>query len=337
MKKKILLSETDLSKLIKKIIVENDNLGNHTGEYFTLGGLYFYVDNEVMCLADKKTGELSPNMSVEFPSTTEISAIWTQKTQEVDDENIKGLELANLDYDEKMKNAIKYGKYLYSKNEPMANFGSMQPILFFSKKFRRPALGGFVVGTEFPESVEGQTTIIDAKPGNKIFFQQSAFKKGKEFGIRLEVTMQGQPIDLKIFGISQNMLKLPKAYNIGDFFEENSANPRNLESASFIKTIKDFIKNGGKINKISVIASTSEIPAGYVDNDQKKSKWKDISDYDNVVVGNNDDGTGNLRLTKAKAFNTYSHIKKLIPELASVPYILKADGHSGEYVHVKFE
>ena len=84
-------------------------------------------------------------------------------------------------------------------------------------------MGGIVVGTEFPEGVEGKLNLIDAKPGNKIFFQQSAFKQGKEYGIRLEVSMHGQPISLKDFGINQNMMKLPKTYNIGDFFAENSS------------------------------------------------------------------------------------------------------------------
>ena len=32
---------------------------------------------------------------------------------------------------------------------------------------------------------------------------------------------------------SQNMMKLPKIYNIGDFFNENSSEPKNLEKASF--------------------------------------------------------------------------------------------------------
>ncbi len=55
------------------------------------------------------------------------------------------------------------------------------------------------------------------------------------------------------------------------------------------------------------------------------------------VVGNNDDGSGNLQLCKAKAYNTYNELKKAIPELNSAPYVLKAAGPLGEYVHVKFE
>ena len=180
MKKIIKLNESDLRRIVTRVIKEHDENIGHTGEYFALGGFYFYVDNGRMCLADKSTGELNPNMSIEFPSTKEISAEWTQKTQEVDDENIKGKELSGLNFDEKMKNAINYGKYIYGKNEAIANFGSMLPIVFFSQKYMAPTLGGFVVGTEFPEGVEGRITSVDAKPGNKIFFQQSAFKQGKE-------------------------------------------------------------------------------------------------------------------------------------------------------------
>jgi hypothetical protein len=337
MKKIIKLNESDLRRIVSRVIKEHDENLTHTGEYFTLGGFYFYVDNGRMCLADKSTGELSPNMSVEFPSTKEISAEWTQKTQEVDDENIKGKELSNLSFDEKMKNAINYGKFIYGKNEAIVNFGSMLPILFYSQKYMAPTLGGFVVGTEFPDGVEGKLNVIDAKPGNKIFFQQSAFKQGKEYGIRLEVAMHGQPISLKDFGINQNMMKLPKTYNVGEFFAENSATPHNLHTASFINNIKDFIKGGGKINRLMINASTSKLPAGHVENDSTNSKWSDVMDYNDLVVGNNDDGTGNLQLCKAKAHNTYNELKNAIPELNSAPYVLKAAGPLGEYVHIKFE
>jgi len=54
-------------------------------------------------------------------------------------------------------------------------------------------------------------------------------------------------------------------------------------------------------------------------------------------MGNNDDGTGNLQLCKHKAINTYRSLKSAIPELASAPYVLKASGPVGEYVHIKFE
>lgn len=337
MKRIIKLTESDLRRIIERVIKENNDDTHHNGEYFALGGFYFYVDGGKMCLADKTTGELSPNMNIDFPSTTEISAEWTQRTTEVDDENIKGKELAGLAFDTKMKNALNYGKFIYQKNESTSNFGSMQPIIFYSQKYKAPALGGFIVGTEFPGEVEGKLNIIDAKPGNKIYFQQSAFKLGKEFGIRLEVTMHGQPISLKDFGIEQNMIKLPKTYNIGEFFPENGAKPINLSSSPFIDSINNFIKSGGKINRVIVTASTSKMPAGTVDNIPTNKNWKDINDHDSIVVGNKDDGTGNLQLTKAKAFNTYEELKNIIPQLKGVPYVLKAEGAMGEYVHVKFE
>ena len=84
MKKIIKLRESDLRRIVRRVISETEKGVEHTGEYYTLGGFYFYVDNGRMCLADKSTGELSPNMSVEFPSTKEISAEWTNKTQEVE-------------------------------------------------------------------------------------------------------------------------------------------------------------------------------------------------------------------------------------------------------------
>jgi len=274
---------------------------------------------------------------VEFPSTKEISAEWTVDTKEVDDPNIKGKELKNLGFDSKMKSAINYGKQIYGKNQAIVNFGSMTPILFYSQKFLAPTLGGFVVSTDFPDGVEGKLNSIEGRNGNKIFFQQSAFKAGKEYGITLEVSMHGQPIQLEDFGISQNMLKLPKIYNVGDFFDENVGHPKMFEKASFLEGIKDHIKNGGKINKITIDASTSKMPAGHMNNDETMGKWKELNEYDDAVMGNNDDGTGNLQLCKHKAMNTYNALKRAIPELASAPYVLKASGPVGEYVHIKFE
>ena len=84
-------------------------------------------------------------------------------------------------------------------------------------------------------------------------------------------------------------------------------------------------------------ASTSKLPAGHIDNDTTKPKWSDVTDYNDLVIGNNDDGTGNLQLCKAKAHKTYNELKNAIPELNSAPYVLKAAGPLGEYVHVKFE
>ena len=143
-----------------------------------------------------------------------------------------------------------------------------------------PTLGGFVISTDFPDGVEGKLNTIEGKPGNKIFFQQSAFKAGKEYGISLEVSMHGQPIQLEDFGISQNMLKLPKIYNVGDFFNENESLPRNFEKASFLDGVKSYLKKGGKVNKITIDASTSKMPAGHMDNDHTKPKWKELNEDD---------------------------------------------------------
>jgi hypothetical protein len=305
------------------------------GKYYALGGLYFYVNDGKMCLAEKKDGEIIPNYNIDFPSTKELSAEWTEQTKEFDDPNVKGKELKFLGYNKKMQNAMKYGEEIHKKNEPISNFGAIKPIVFYSQRYEAPTLGGFVVGTNYPDSVEGNMVNIEGKKGNKIFFQQSAFN-GK-YGISLEVSMYGQPINLEDFGIKQNMLKLPKTYNVGDFFEENSATPKFLEKASFLEGIKDFVKNGGRINKVTIEASTSKIPAGHVDNNVAKNKWKELNEYNDTVYGNNDDGTGNLQLCKHKAYNTYNALKKVIPELANAPYILKAAGPMGEYVHVKFE
>jgi hypothetical protein len=338
MKKIIKLNESDLMRIVRRVIKEHDEQLSTPGKYFTLGGFHFYVTDGKMYLADKSSGELAPNMMVEFPSTKEISAIWTQNTKEIDIPEIKGKELKGLEFDKKMQNAISYGKEVYKKNEAIVNFGSLIPIIFYSQKFEAPTLGGFIIGTDFPDVVEGRLmTIEDPKPGDRIYFQQSTFKAGKEYGISLEVSMHGQPINMEDFGISHNMLKLPKIYNIGDFFDENSGNPKNLHGASFLDGIRSHIKSGGKINKITIDASTSKMPAGHMDNDTNNSKWKELNEYDDVVMGNNDDETGNLQLCKHKAINTYNALKGAIPELASAPYVLKASGPIGEFVHIKFE
>jgi len=338
MKKIIKLTESDLMRIVKRVIKEEEDKMSTPGKYFTLGGVYFYVNDGKMHLADKSKGKLSPNLMIEFPSTKEISAVWTRNTKEIDIPEIKGKELKGLEFDKKMQNAITYGKEVYNKNKANVNFGSMIPIIFYSQKFEAPTLGGFIIGTDFHDGVEGRlTTIEDPKPGDRIYFQQSTFKMGKEYGISLEVSMHGQPINMEDFGISHNMFEKARIFNIGGFFDENSAHPKDLERASFLEGIRNHIKNGGKINKITIDASTSKMPAGRVDNDDKKSNWKELNEYDDVVMGNNDDGTGNLQLCKHKAINTYNSLKRAIPELASAPYVLKASGPIGEFVHIKFE
>jgi hypothetical protein len=47
-------------------------------------------------------------------------------------------------------------------------------------------------------------------------------------------------------------------------------------------------------------------------------------------VGNNDDKTGNLQLTKARAYNLYLELLNLFPQLKSVPHELIALGSIGD-------
>ena len=338
MKKRIKLTEQDLYRIVKRVIKETEEKET-IGTFYTLGGFYFYVIGNNMYLADKSEGELVPNLMVEFPNTNEISVSWGKNTKEIDIDEIKGKELKNLEFDDKMKNAATYGRKIYKEKEKIANFGnSLTPIVFYSQKYNAPTLAGMVVGTNFPDVVEGEFTIIEEpRPGDKIYFQQSIFKQKKEYGISMKVSTHGERLKSEDFSIPKGSLKLPKTYNIGDFFNENSSKPMNLEKAEFIEGIKKHLKNGGRINKITIDASTSKIPAGHEDNNPSGRKWKELNEYDTYVMGNNDDGTGNLQLCKHKAINTYRALKSAVPELASAPYVLKASGPVGEYVHIKFE
>jgi len=84
MKKIIKLKESDLMRIVKRVIKEEEDRASSPGKYFTLGGFHFYVTNGKMYLADKSSGELAPNLMIEFPSTKEISAVWTRNTKEID-------------------------------------------------------------------------------------------------------------------------------------------------------------------------------------------------------------------------------------------------------------
>jgi len=190
MRKKIKLTEQDLYRIVKRVIKETEEK-LEGGKFYAFGGQYFYVKGNKMYLADKSRGELSPNLMIEFPNSKEI-----------DIPEIKGKELKGLEYDEKMKNAISYGRKIYKENETIANFGALTPIVFYSQKFEAPTLAGLVIGTDFPDAVEGGlTTIEEPKPGDKIYFQQSTFKLGKEYGIAIKVAMHGQKINLEGKGI----------------------------------------------------------------------------------------------------------------------------------------
>jgi hypothetical protein len=332
----IRLTENDLRKIIRRVLVEQDM--NDNGKYFTLGGFYFYYDGEKMSLAKKdEMGNIVPDKSIIFPSTQEISVSWSNSVQEVDDENIKGIELAGLEFDDKMVNAMKYGSAIYNKNEAIMNFGSLTPIVFYSQKYNGPTVGGMVVSSEFPDGVEGELNLIDARPGNKIFFQQSAFKSSKEFGISLKIGLSGQEINPSDFGTQKKNITLPKTYNIGDFFTANSSKPSNLTQSEFFKNIKNFINSGGRIDLFTITASPPRVPAGCVENDCKNGKWKeDITDYSKVISGY-EDNTGNTQLSKKRAIETYNSLIRDIDKLKSVPYILKVADEPGGFVHIKFE
>jgi hypothetical protein len=332
----IRLTENDLRYIIRRVLVEQET--NDNGKYYTLGGFYFYYDGEKMSLAKKdEMGNIIPDKSVIFPSTQEISVIWSNNVQEVDDENIKGVELSGLDFDKTMVNAMKYGSAIYSKNEAIMNFGSLTPIVFYSQKYSGPTVGGMVVSSEFPDGVEGDLNLIDARPGNKIFFQQSAFKSSKEFGISLKIGLSGQEINPSDFGTQKKNITLPKTYNIGDFFSANMSKPSNLTQSDFFKNIKNFINSGGRIDLVTITVSPPRVPAGCVENDCKNGRWiEDVTNY-SKVMGGYDDNSGNTQLSKKRAIETYNSLIRDIDKLKSIPYVLKIADEPGGYVHIKFE
>lgn len=356
MRKKIKLTEQDLYRIVKRVIKETEEK-EKSGSYFTLGKKYFFVRGKDMFLADKTSGEFSENLSEELPNSKEISAIWGQNTQEVDDPETQGVDLQNLLFDKKMQNAVRIGKEIYSKEYGTSNVGGgYRPIVYYSLSHDAPVLAGMIISTNFTEPSDGEMlrTIESPKVGDKIFYQKSTFKAekkkektngskttskgGKEYGISIHHLMKGNEIDLEELGVkNKKSMKLPRKFNVGEFFDENSANPKNLERASFLDEIREHLKSGGKINRITIEASTSKLPAGKEDNKFEGRRWKELNEYDDVVMGNYDDGTGNLQLCKHKAINTYNKLKNAIPELASAPFVLKAAGPVGEFVHIKFE
>ena len=84
------------------------------------------------------------------------------------------------------------------------------------------------------------------------------------------------------------------------------------------------------MKKITIKASASKVPAGSVENDKNSGLWRDNKNYDTAAVGNNDDKTGNLQLTKARAYNLYLELLNLFPQLKSVPHELIALGSIGD-------
>jgi hypothetical protein len=360
MKRRIKLTEADLYRIVKKVIRETEEK-EKSGTYFTLGKEYFYVRGKEMFLADNTSGEFSENLTVELPNTKEISAIWGFETREINDPETKGDDLQNLDFDKKMRNAIKLGKEIYTRRYDTQNVGGGYiPIVYYSLSEDAPVLAGMIISTSFEKSPSeeekgpvGLRVIENPVKGDKITYKESVFKPskrkensgekttssgGKTYGISLQHIMSGNEIDLEKLGLkNRDRIKTPKKVNIGEFFDENSSEPKNFERASFLEDIRKHIKSGGKISKITIEASTSKMPAGHKNNNKNDKRWKELNEYDSYVMGNNDDGTGNLQLCKHKAMNTYKALTSAIPELASAPYVLKAAGPVGEYVHIKFE
>lgn len=332
MSKIIKLTYNDIEKIVKRVIKEEDE-SRQKGKYFSLYGHIFYFDGENMYLAEKKgDDELKPNMDVKFPSSDEISILWTQQTKEVENPESKVQDLLNFGLTDEMKKAVYYG----DKMKDQINIGHHIPVVFYSLTKRRPVIAGMWVSTDFNQPSDEDMEPIATRPDNKIIYQQSYFEGKKSYGIKLKIVETGMELNLADFGISKNNLKLPKTYNIGEFFEENVSKPKNLKRASFLNTINEFIKNGGQINRVTIEAATSRMPAGCKDNDCNQGKWKEITEYDEVF-GNNDDRTGNLQLSKARARHTYNDLVGVMPQLKSTPYILKGLGNKGNYVHIKFE
>ena len=327
------LTYSDLHKIVKRVIKENEEK-KQKGKYFSLFGKIFYFDGENMYLAKKEDNqELKPDMTVKFPSSDEISVKWTNNTQEVENPENKVQDLKQFGLSQEMKNSVRYGEMI----KDNVNIGNEQiPVVFYSLKKRRPVIAGMTVSTDFNDSSDEDLNSVKAIQGNEIYYEQSYFEGKKKYGIKLKIHETGMELNLEDFGISKNNMKLPKTYNIAEFFQDNESKPKNLHRASFVESIKKFIQDGGEINRVTVEASTSRMPAGCKDNDCNKGKWKEITEYDDVF-GNNDDRTGNLQLSKARAKETYNCLMDTLPQLKSAPYIIKGSGNKGNYVHIKFE
>jgi len=327
------LTYSDLHKIVKRVIKESEEK-QQKGKYFSLFGKLFYFDGENMYLAKKEDGqELKPDMSVKFPSSDEIGIKWTENTQEVENPESKVQDLKNFGLTPDMKNSVNYADMV----KDNVNIGTEQiPIIFYSLKKRRPVIAGMTVSTDFNDSADEDLHPVKTVRGNEIFYEQSYFEGKKKYGIKLKIHETGMELNLEDFGISKNNLRLPKAYNIAEFFQDNESEPKNLHRASFVESIKKFLQDGGEINRVTIEASTSRIPAGCKNNDCNQGKWKEITEYDDVF-GNNDDRTGNLQLSKARAKETYNCLMDTLPQLKSAPYIIKGSGHKGNYVHIKFE
>ena len=124
--------------------------------------------------------------------------------------------------------------------------------------------------------------------------------------------------------------KLPEVVPFGEYFPNNISTIKVPTSSDFVKKLTEYFKAGGTLKKITIKASASKVPAGSVENDKNRGLWRDNKDYDTAAVGNNDDKTGNLQLTKARAYNLYLELLNLFPQLKSVPHELIALGSIGD-------
>lgn len=124
--------------------------------------------------------------------------------------------------------------------------------------------------------------------------------------------------------------KLPELLPFGDFFANNVSKIKLSPSMPFVKQLTDYFDAGGTLSKITIKASASRVPAGHVEGDKEGPLWKETRTYDNSATGDNDDGTGNLQLTKARAYNLYAALIQMFPQLTNVPRELIALGSIGD-------
>lgn len=131
------------------------------------------------------------------------------------------------------------------------------------------------------------------------------------------------------------VVKIPGVIPFNKFFPNNISQIKLKGSDEGVKTLSEFFKAGGKLKSFQIVSSASRVPAGSVEGDAKNGKWSDNHRYDNSVEGTNDDKTGNLQLTKARAYNLYIELISLFPELKGIPHKLVAEGSIGDTYDAK--
>jgi hypothetical protein len=125
------------------------------------------------------------------------------------------------------------------------------------------------------------------------------------------------------------VVKIPSIIPYSANFENHSAALKLPPGSDFVKKLAEFFKAGGKLKNFRIESSASNVPAEFVEGDEKKGKWKDNKQYDMAVEGDNDDGTGNLQLSKARAYNLYVALLTMFPQLKSLDHKLIAHGATG--------